>query len=205
MPSDIKIVSRGVFEGCDKLTSITLPAKGLVISNGALSSCSSLTSIKIPSSYIYIDCYAFYSCSNLKSITFLGNVPYINNTYFNYNYNDAHYYYYYGNKGFSSNWDDSGVEQCILKDINNLRGCRVSSSSINMSWDAVPYAAGYKIYRSTSATGTYSLYKTITTRSFTDTKLTANRTYYYKIRAYKIVDGATIYSSLTPAIGVTPY
>jgi hypothetical protein len=60
-----------------------------------------------------------------------------------------------------------------------------SSSSISVSWASVPEAAGYKVYRSTSASSGYVLVYTAGTSptSWMDTGLTANTTYYYRVSA----------------------
>ena len=69
---------------------------------------------------------------------------------------------------------------------------------ITVKWDKVDGADGYQVYRATSQTGTYTLKKTATsgyTLSYTNTGLTTGKTYYYKVRAYKTVNGSKIYSS----------
>ena len=58
-----------------------------------------------------------------------------------------------------------------------------SSGKIKVSWDAVDGAAEYKVYRATSENGTYSLVKTTTSTSYTNTSAAAGKTYYYKVRA----------------------
>lgn len=60
------------------------------------------------------------------------------------------------------------------------------SKAVKLSWNKVIGASGYKIYRSTSKSGTYKLVKTISsgsTTSYTNTKLSSKKTYYYKIVA----------------------
>jgi Listeria-Bacteroides repeat domain (List_Bact_rpt)/Bacterial Ig-like domain (group 3)/Fibronectin type III domain/The GLUG motif len=77
---------------------------------------------------------------------------------------------------------------------------KVSNTSIKISWYKVSEATGYEIYRSTSKTGTYTKIKTITSASissYTNTSLARGRTYYFKVRAYKVVNGKKIYSSYT--------
>jgi len=58
-----------------------------------------------------------------------------------------------------------------------------SSSSITVSWAAVSNADGYHVYRSSSASGTYTLVGTPSTTSYTDTDLSESTTYYYKVSA----------------------
>lgn len=78
-----------------------------------------------------------------------------------------------------------------------LNAASSSYSKIKLTWDNVSGATGYKIYRATSKNGKYSLIKTIkgvSTTTYTDTKRTCGKTYYYKIRAYKTSGSKTTYS-----------
>jgi len=72
-----------------------------------------------------------------------------------------------------------------------------SATSVKLSWNKVSGASGYQIYRATSKNGTYKKIKTITSgssTSCTNKSLKNGKTYYYKIRAYKTVDGNKKYS-----------
>jgi hypothetical protein len=78
---------------------------------------------------------------------------------------------------------------------------------IKVAWKAVAGAQGYRIYRKTSATGSYSLVKIVTsgaTTSWTQYGLVTGRTYYYVIRAYRVVDGTTQYSFLSNVSAAKP-
>ncbi|HQK73468.1 MAG TPA: DUF4474 domain-containing protein [Clostridiales bacterium] len=75
----------------------------------------------------------------------------------------------------------------------------VNLTSIKTSWAAVAGAAGYVLYRSSSAGGTYKTLKITASRSFTDTGLTPGATYYYKVRAYAKVNGVTVYGKTSAA------
>jgi hypothetical protein len=59
----------------------------------------------------------------------------------------------------------------------------VSVNSVKISWTGVSGAAKYSIYRTVSSTGTYRYLDETEELSYTDTGLTANSKYYYKIRA----------------------
>jgi hypothetical protein len=59
-----------------------------------------------------------------------------------------------------------------------------SSSSITVSWGSVPGASGYYVYRSASSNGTYSRITTASATPHTDTGLSSNTTYYYKVSAF---------------------
>ncbi|MDN3450069.1 DUF5011 domain-containing protein [Planococcus sp. APC 3906] len=83
---------------------------------------------------------------------------------------------------------------------------KVSSTSIKSSWSKVGEASGYELYRATSKAGTYTKVKTQTSGSaitFTNTGLSKGKTYYYKVRAYRIVNGKKIYSTYTPIVSST--
>ncbi len=58
-----------------------------------------------------------------------------------------------------------------------------SSGKIKVAWTKVDGAAKYQVYRATSKNGEYSLKKTTTSLSWTDTNTTAGKTYYYKVKA----------------------
>ena len=61
-------------------------------------------------------------------------------------------------------------------------------NSITIGWKKVKGASGYEVYRATSKSGSYKLVKTINkakTVSFKDKGLKSNKTYYYKVRAFK--------------------
>jgi fibronectin type 3 domain-containing protein len=79
-----------------------------------------------------------------------------------------------------------------------------SYNSIKLSWAPVAGATGYKIYRATSSTGTYSLLRTTTATSYTNIYLTTGKAYYYKIRAYRTVGTASFYSGYTASLGTRP-
>ncbi|NMC57165.1 MAG: hypothetical protein GYA50_08100, partial [Eubacteriaceae bacterium] len=66
---------------------------------------------------------------------------------------------------------------------------------INISWNAVNGATGYKVYRATSKTGYYSLVTTTKYTSYTNTGRITGKYYYYKVIAYRTYAGVTSYSS----------
>jgi len=61
-----------------------------------------------------------------------------------------------------------------------------SISQLVLSWTANTDSdlAGYYVYRSTSSGGTFALVSSTGSNSYTDTGLSANTTYYYKVAAY---------------------
>ena len=58
--------------------------------------------------------------------------------------------------------------------------------------------AGLIVYRATSKNGTYKAIAAIkkgTTIKYTDKKVSSKRTYYYRVRAYRVVNGKKMYGS----------
>lgn len=77
------------------------------------------------------------------------------------------------------------------------KAASLSYTSIKVSWAAVPGATAYKIYRGTSATGVFSYRLATASLSYTNTGLTTGKTYYYKVIAYRTVNGVQIVSKTT--------
>ena len=72
--------------------------------------------------------------------------------------------------------------------------------SVYFSWNKVPGATGYKVYRSTNANDGFELIGTVagdSKRTYTDTGLTSNQIYYYKVCAYVEVNGKEYLGALS--------
>lgn len=72
-----------------------------------------------------------------------------------------------------------------------------SGKKIKLTWSQVPGASGYKLYIYDNAKKKYvcRLTKGASVKSVTHKGLKAGRTYKYKVRAYRVVNGKKIYSS----------
>jgi len=96
--------------------------------------------------------------------------------------------YYYKVRAIARDHDESSDYSAVV-----TRTCDLARPVVNtavnskgnpkLTWNAVSGAVSYKVYRATSANGTYKLIKTTTNKSFTNTSVTAGRTYYYKVVA----------------------
>lgn len=79
-----------------------------------------------------------------------------------------------------------------------IKAIKVKKKTITLSWSPLTRVSGYQIARATKAKGKYKVVKTITnkkTASWKNSKLKKGKTYYYKIRAYRVVSGKKVYSS----------
>lgn len=67
---------------------------------------------------------------------------------------------------------------------------------VTVRWKKVSGASRYAVYRATKKNGRYKRIATLKNnkRSYTNTRLKKKKTYYYKVRAYRIVKGKHVYS-----------
>lgn len=81
-----------------------------------------------------------------------------------------------------------------------------SYNSIKVSWTKVDGSAGYEISRKAGSSGKYKVITTAkaTAKSYTNKKLVTGKTYYYKIRAFKTVDGKKQYGAYSKTKSAKP-
>ena len=97
-------------------------------------------------------------------------------------------YYYkvvavHSNSAANSAYSDVKFRTCDLPQPVVTASNVASSGKIKLSWDTVDGAVEYKVYRATSKTGEYTLMKTTTETSYTNTSAVVGKTYYYKVVA----------------------
>ena len=88
----------------------------------------------------------------------------------------------------------------------NLTAQRASNTKIKLTWKKVKNASGYNIFRSTKEKSGYKKIKTIKDPqklSYTNTKLNAKTTYYYKIRAYEKIGGKELETEFNEPLQVS--
>ena len=75
---------------------------------------------------------------------------------------------------------------------------RASGKTVTVKWTKTPSASGYIVKRATSKSGAYKTVATLkskTINNFKDKSTSYNKTYYYKVIAYKTVDGKKVYGT----------
>ncbi len=125
------------------------------------------------------------------------------NSYINNNLTYGKTYYY---KVISYDEEKSTTSNIVSKKVvpnkvENLKISSVGKTNIKISWNKVS-VTGYEVYRSTN-NKKWSKVKTIKksgTLSFNNTKLKTNKTYYYKVRAYKKINGKKVYGSFSDVV-----
>ncbi|MGX8773683.1 MAG: fibronectin type III domain-containing protein [Bacillota bacterium] len=88
-----------------------------------------------------------------------------------------------------------------------IGGYKLSSrtySSVSFVWNSYPEATGYQVYKASTKNGKYTKLNSTKSTAYNRTKLTTNKTCYYKVRAYKKSGGKTIYTKFTAPIAGTP-
>ncbi len=88
---------------------------------------------------------------------------------------------------------------------SNAKGTQVTITTSRIST-----ATGYELYRSTSASGEYTLLGSVTsgddlTYDLIDGSVEKGKTYYYKVRMYKVIPtGGYLYGKYSSAVSITP-
>ncbi len=78
----------------------------------------------------------------------------------------------------------------------------LTDKGVKISIDKVNGASNYQIYKATSKKGSYTYLKNTTSNTFTDTSV-GNKTYYYKVRSFKVVDKKRVHSSYSSVISIS--
>ena len=76
------------------------------------------------------------------------------------------------------------------------------TKKITAKWTKISGASGYQVQMKKGSSGKYSTIYTGTKLTYTKSSLTKGSTYYFKVRAYKTVDGTTYYSAYSTAKSV---
>ena len=114
IPDSVTSIGSYAFNGCTGLTSVTIGSSVTSIGEYAFSSCTELTSVTIPNSVTSIGSFAFNGCINLSNITIPNSVTTIKSDAFS---NTA----YYKNE---SNWENGVlyIGKHLIKAKSNING-----------------------------------------------------------------------------------
>lgn len=207
IPNTVTEIGECAFKNCTSLMNVTLSKKTVQIPDGIFNGCTALTSVKIPEGIISIGENAFESCKYLSVAYIPKSIITINSGAFK---KTALAEIYYGSTQI--NWDKVVKNNCFDTKYNMhytsspsdvklappvVTASNVASSGkIKLTWNAVGGAAKYRVYRSTSQNGTYTLMKTTDTTSYVNTTAVAGTKYYYKVRAITSGGSAGLYSEI---------
>lgn len=113
------------------------------------------------------------------------------------------YYTQWSNKAYrlmKANSVDYGVKKTTVK-----AKAAASKGAVKVSWTkSKGYKVdGYQVYRSTSKTKNFKKLGTTAKKTFKNTKsLKKGKTYYYKVRGYRVLDGKKVYTKWSTTISV---
>lgn len=100
-------------------------------------------------------------------------------------------------KAVLSKYDQTGVKGKAKLTAPTFTSVKTAGkNTVKATWKKVTGASGYRVYRSTSKNGKYTsagLIKKGSTVTFKDKKVSKGKTYYYKVRAYRTVNGKRVY------------
>lgn len=100
----------------------------------------------------------------------------------------------------------SDTVKLVTKPSKTSVSAKAGSKKVTLKWKKTAGASGYQVYRATSKSGKYKKVYTAKKSSvikYVNTKLKSRKSYYYKVRAYKVVDGKTYYGSYSTIKKVT--
>ncbi|MDR2576339.1 MAG: hypothetical protein LBC52_07850 [Treponema sp.] len=63
----------------------------------------------------------------------------------------------------------------------NIKAAGISQTEIRLTWDAVPEAVGYQVYRGSGASSGFTLINSLATNTYTDTGMSPKTTLYYRV------------------------
>ena len=86
----------------------------------------------------------------------------------------------------------------------NLKAASTGYTSTKITWTAVAGANGYEVYRKLWSSGTFALVASPTTGSWNDSGLSTGKTYYYKVRAYRLVGSTKVYGKDSAVVSAVP-
>ena len=96
------------------------------------------------------------------------------------------------------------VVVCLDK-VTGVKKIQTQATKVKICWKKNNNASGYVIYYSSDKNGRYQKCKTITNKNkvtYTKTKLKKDKNYYFKIKAYKIIDGSKYFSAASKVLKV---
>ena len=117
-----------------------------------------------------------------------------------YYYTVRAYSYTWGGKTVSSYDKDGVIGKAKLGKVKIAATDSENYTTIRVTWNKVSGANGYRVYRSASKDGKYTAIGSTAKNSavtFLDKKAATGTTYYYKVRAYRKVNGKTVYGSFS--------
>lgn len=208
IPSTVESIGIDAFRNCADLASVTFVSKASItdIGDGAFYG-TDLVSVSIPNTIVSIGADAFANCEGLVKLVIDSATVTLGANAFEW----SDYLTVYGPLG--STVDEFCTTNSIHftaleKMVGNTAITSALSSGTNkitLKWSAAERATGYQVERKDSENGTFSPIATTTDTSFTNTGLTVNTTYYYRVRGFLMTDETHYsYGSWSDTVSAAP-
>ena len=169
IPAGVTEIPDYCFEYCNAFTDVIIPDNITAIGNYAFYGCNYLNSVEISETVTRIGTGAFAGCKNLATVDVPSTLSGVDEAIFG----SAEINYYAAS---------------VLKILSVKQ---LTKASVQLSWNEIDNADGYKLYRKQGTSGSYALIKTITGTSTSNYSLTSGVTYYYKVVAYQETEAGT--------------
>lgn len=206
IPASVKSIANGAFNSCTSLKKVKFN-KGLkTIEKSAFYGCSELSNVKLPSTLKSVGVEAFSNCQNIKSIDIPASVTSIDNYAFGFLYNGD----YNKISGFSITGSSKGAAKSYAEKydfpFSNLDGMNVvikkakspKKHVASITWKSEGGATSYQLEYASYDNFSDKMTKTISDGNKNTTTIkgfTSGRTYYFRIRGVKKVNGKKTYSA----------
>lgn len=207
LPANLKILSDEIFKDNSALSDVNIPENCTTIGNSCFTWCPSLKVLTIPASVKKISLNGLRA-ANLQTVYFMGKAPSFGAQCFASDKVHAVILKKYASSYSKAKkqypkviWQVAGSEGKTVPLISGIKS--VKYNSVKISWKKMEGVSGFEVLRSVKKNSGYKVVKKIkkgSAVSYTDTKLTAGKTYYYKVRSFS---GAKK-SALTGAYKVKP-
>lgn len=87
---------------------------------------------------------------------------------------------------------------------SSVQAVPASSTSVTVSWDAVAGTTMYEVYSATASDGVFVRMTTTSSLNWTNTGLVSGKTYWYRVRAYRLVGSTKVYSLYSATVNAIP-
>ncbi len=227
---DAKVTSIGMvaFYGCTNLTEITIPNRIEKIGSGAFANCTALTKVRLPERLVELPFGIFKNCVGLTEVTIPGYVEKIDGAFTgctgmtkvvvpesvtrmrNAEFYGCNKVVIYGGKGsyahLFAKTNSIGFIEIKTKPVKVVATVESPAKTMaQLSWWKVAKAKGYDVQMSTKKKGGFKTVATVKNGkkvTFTKRKLKSKKKYYFKIRAYKVVDRKKQYGKYSDVMSV---
>ena len=204
LPEGVTYLGWQSFYACKSLKSIAIPGTVKEIGEHSFSRCVGLKNVVIPEGVEIIGNIAFYECTSLKSVYIPSTVTEIGRAAFS-KCDKLSDVYYNGSpaqlRAMIGGTDFFGIQNATIHYYASpAPEAKITTVSGHpkIYWNAVDGAAKYYIYRSTDGKS-FKYYDSTTKTSYTNNSTNIGTTYYYKVKAVKVVDGKEYTSDYSAA------